>query len=97
MTTFTPSGKAHMALARLSEGPATLSELRSVSGVEIANQRRKHWYVLNALTEAGFVTLTEGFYEITPAGRDALQTLRDGFSVSTEQPVPNVRIFGRAA
>lgn len=90
------AGKAHRALTRLSEGPATLSELRTdcVSN----NQARKLAFIMAAMTKARLVTHTPGFgYAITWEGQDALAGLDSGRDVFIGEPVPNVRVFGAAA
>lgn len=94
MTTFNPNSRSHAMLRHLSGGQANLSALRQACGAETGNAqlRRKAWYVVAALKEAGLIASEAGLYFITPTGREALAELeagRETFGAAR----PSVRIF----
>lgn len=88
-------GKAHLCLSLLSDGAATLSELRMAAGVS-GNRAKKLGFLMSTLFRQGLVSHRQGFgYEITGYGVEALDTLNSGQDVTV--PEVGARVFGRAA
>lgn len=86
-------GKGHRALSRLSEGPATMAELRRAAGVT-DNQAKKLAFQLGMMMTRGLVSKTPGHgYEITADGLAALATLSAGQDVTVHETTPNARVF----
>lgn len=98
MRTYSPNGLGHMALARLSEGPATLADLREATGSTMNGRPRKAWYAVTALVEDGLAWKAQAYHGITREGRKALARLSSGARVEADTPevVPTVRIFDAA-
>lgn len=86
-------GRGHRALSRLSEGPATMSELRQAAGLT-GNRAKKLAFQLGMMLTRGLVTKEPGFgYEITSDGLDALAVLNTGQDYTVHETTPNARIF----
>lgn len=94
MITLTASGKAHRVLARLEQGPATLSELREAVGVHGA-QAKRLWHLIGTCMRCRLVSRDGQEYRLTVEGADALQCLRGGHDAVIAEP--GARVFGRAA
>lgn len=92
--TLSHRGPAHLALARLAQGPATLSELR-FSAHATGRDRQRLWHMATNLRRAGLIARDEMGYRLTEDGADALDRLRAGADVEIpdEEPRPTVRIF----
>ncbi|RAK68775.1 hypothetical protein [Phenylobacterium kunshanense] len=87
-------GSGHFVLSRLSEGSATLAELREEAGIR-GNRAKKLGFLMSALFRHGLVSHEQGFgYEITRYGLEALAILNSGQDFTVVQP--GARVFGRA-
>lgn len=91
-STYHPGHRAHFALAFLEQQAADLGELTRVLDAMSATSRNKAYWIMEALIEDDFVSLTAGDYRLTEHGGDALARLRAGEVVDT-RPVQSVRIF----
>lgn len=88
-------GSGHFVLSRLSEGSATLAELREAAGIR-GNRAKKLGFLLSAMFRRGLVSHRQGFgYSITADGIEALAKLNTGVDVTL--PEIGARVFGRAA
>lgn len=98
MRTYSPNGLGHMALARLSEGPATLDDLREAMGCTDNSKPRKAWYAINALLGDRLAWKSQGDHGITRAGFAALERLKAGEAVTFAEPlaVPSYQVFDAA-
>ena len=94
---LTPEGKSHRVLRLLAEGPAYQWQCADALCVRTVSERRKVFYVLQALYGGGLVEKCFPGWGITDAGRDALDTLNAGQSVWIGAPEPTVRVFARPA
>lgn len=92
---YDADGMGMRLLSLLERGTATFAAFRR--SYDNPRKRSKCWYVVQALREDGFIERVEfEVYAITDAGRDALDDMRAGFSVTVGKPTYSVRVFATA-
>lgn len=96
--TYTPNGKGHAALERLTYGPATFAELAGAAGSpNLRRAQKRARYLLGRMHRDGFVAFAGALYTITATGMAAYHVLCTGEPVTTDSAPSSVRIFAVAA
>lgn len=96
MPTYQPRRRSHFVLAHLEAGPCAFSDLARAVDDAMQTSRSKAYWVVDALIDDGFVSLSDGDYSLTRDGARALARLRSGEAIDT-RPVTSVRVFVREA
>lgn len=95
MAVFPPHGKNEAMLERLVAGDCSFISLANAAGCGLDRKKQdKLWHSIGSLLKHGLIGGKRERYYILPAGRQLLDGLRSGRTVTVEEPAsPSVRVF----